>query len=428
LACIPYLWLTPLLGQRDNRLSLAPEGSNRGRPQEPLKDIDNRDLVGYEKDRLAELDNASRTLLTVSTIFALLLGLGAWKSLDDQRKFAEKNLDLQRSQFKLEFDQALTEHKQKVHHALEDIRQLREEMRLDFPMFGRMNKNFTGMLVELRGACAGLEPTDEAYSKLSWKERQRILFFEKVVADSLLLDMRDYADQLSEIYRLLGVFYGSRYSDACIRGDPPVSDDLDRARFYFDRAIEINPDNYLAYSHAGHFTMYFRDRVLATESRNYFRLAAALNTAAQKPLLNLALLELHAFEDIGSCLSAVSEAFRRNEWELPGSAPKNHHCNYIRACALSKQTASIAHATEQFSLYEEVLSSLEEAAEHADSWICSAFTQEDYQNKPDKDVFFSSVAVHPETRIRQRFVQAAAKIEAVPSSQPPGPTVVAKSV
>ena len=68
-----------------------------------------------------------------------------------------------------------------------------------------MQQNFDCMLLRLGVACRHLDPADDTYEKLRWEERELILFLERALADSLLLDTRDVALQSSEIYGLLGL-------------------------------------------------------------------------------------------------------------------------------------------------------------------------------------------------------------------------------
>jgi len=123
-------------------------------------------------------------------------------------------------------------------------------------MFGRVHLNFGRVLSELTSACQNLRQEDDTYARLTWQEKQRILFYENTVADTVLLDTRYFTAELSEIYRLLGVFYGSKYAGARAKDPGAATDDIDRARFYFDRAISFDSKRYILYSNAGHFTMY----------------------------------------------------------------------------------------------------------------------------------------------------------------------------
>jgi len=151
-----------------------------------------RQLLADEKDRLSALDSNSRVLMTVAGVFAIFLGLGAWKTLEDQRRSAAENLEMQMTNFSDRFKHAIEEHRYQSEKAMLDLREMREEIRRDFPMFGRVRQNFTRVLTQLQVTCQYLEAMDETYEKLTWDQREIILFLEHAVADSLLLDTRDF--------------------------------------------------------------------------------------------------------------------------------------------------------------------------------------------------------------------------------------------
>lgn len=416
LGCISYIWVEPIAAQKpraaaqaapsqaDNTASQTPQAP----PTRPNATKQNT-AFNYEEVRLDKLDNDSRVLMTIAGVFALLLGFGSWKTLEDQRRSAEKGLELQINHFKQQFEQSISEHTRKAEEALEDVRQLREEIHQDFPMFGRMRRNFGRILVQLQSACERLQPQDETYGRLTWEERERILFYERAIADSLLLDTRDFAGQLSEIYRLLGVFYGSRYSNCLVLKRPAQESDLDRARFYFDRAIQLNPQNYLAYSHAGHFTMFYENLDLARFSRDYLRHAAVIGLTKQKPWMNIALLELCAFRNPRASLAAIEKALECPEWELPGSAPKQFHCRYVRACTLAAEANATPVGEERLRLLEDAVASLETAATRADPWMRTVFVEGDFQTRPDRE-YFTTASAYPD--LNRRLIAATSLIEA----------------
>src|SRR5437879_13026221 len=142
-------------------------------------------LLADEKDRLSALDSNSRVLMTVAGVFAIFLGLGAWKTLEDQRRSAAENLEMQMTNFSDRFMHAIEEHRYQSERAMLDLREMREEIRRDFPMFGRMRQNFTRVLTQLQVTCQYLEAMDETYEKLTWDQRESILCRDPAVADSL---------------------------------------------------------------------------------------------------------------------------------------------------------------------------------------------------------------------------------------------------
>src|SRR5262249_37272774 len=142
LASVAHIWVVcaPAQNLDSLRSTVRPESSTSA-PK--------FDLFDYEKDRLNALDNTSRVLLTVGGVFAILLGFGSWKALEEQRHSAKEALQLQIDQSDRRFEQAMEDHAKKIQKTLEDVGSLRDEVRQDFPMFGRMRRNFAGILIDL---------------------------------------------------------------------------------------------------------------------------------------------------------------------------------------------------------------------------------------------------------------------------------------
>ena len=204
-------------------------------------------------------------------------------------------------------------------------------------MLGRMQSNFMSVLRSLRIACQSLVPRDDTYEGLSWKERQEILFYESAITTALLMNTKGYEKELSEIYRLLGIFYGSRFNSKVIEDKfHSCSDtsDFDRARFYFERAIDLDPLSYIAHFHAGHFTQYYDDPQIARISRNYFEHAAQIGISFQRPMISIALIELEAFDGANDALSALKKARERSEYDFDRKSPRPGYLSYLEACAL----------------------------------------------------------------------------------------------
>src|SRR5579871_31525 len=197
-------WMVPTFAQRSGHSAKVLVTNGRDTPSDsppapsPTEILINRfeereqQLLADEKDRLNALDSNSRVLMTVAGVFAIFLGLGAWKTLDDQRRSATENLDMQMTNFSDRFTHAIEEHRHQSERAMQELREMRDEIRRDFPMFGRMTQNFTRVLTQLQVTCRYLEAMDETYEKLTWDQRESILFLEHAVADSLLLDTRDF--------------------------------------------------------------------------------------------------------------------------------------------------------------------------------------------------------------------------------------------
>jgi hypothetical protein len=322
-------------------------GGTQQQKDVPEKELAAQDrMLVEEKEELDHLNDLSKLFVTVSGVFALVLGVASWKSLDEQRKASADNILIQKENLDSQFTglveqskrqfQSLVEQSEK---SLEKVAALKEELQREFPMFGRMQNNFSNILNGLHLSCLKLSLEDRTYEKLDWHDEQKILFYENVIATALLLDTKEYSSQLSEIYRLLGAFYGSRFFIGLEDGKiGKERSDLNRARFYFDRSIDLNPKNYFAYMYAGHFTQYATDQSIARVSRDYFERATAIGTKYQKPWVAIALIELEAFSNPLRALTALEEASRREQYEMNERSsgirdPKPEVISYLQACA-----------------------------------------------------------------------------------------------
>jgi len=259
-----------------------------------------------EKDELDYLTRIIELMMTAMGIYTIILAVVSWKALDSQKQ---------------EFERA-------SQSSLENLERLRNELQLDFPMLGRIQKNFKNILATLGTACKELDVEDvldDSFSNLSKRDVQRILFYENAITTALLLDTKGYEDELSEIYRLLGMFYGSRFYSTTTDNEFSSSESPDyfyRAQFYFDRAIDLAPGNYNIFMYAGYFSQYYDDRQIANLSRHYFEQASQIESRFQKPLVSVALLELEGFEDPDSALRSLKGARTRDYYDRNREYPR----------------------------------------------------------------------------------------------------------
>jgi len=343
---IANVWASPavVVKSKTNASDAQPAKTSAEDLQAEVSTMD-RDVASQEKvftaekDELAHLNDATKFLMTATGIFAFLLGLASWKTLEDQRTAASENLKLQMQNIALQFAKTIDE----SNASLESVTRLRDEVQRDFPMFGRMRSNFARILHGLQSACERLQPDDDTYKSLHWDEEQRILFYESAITTSLLLDTKDHDKQLSEIYRLLGVFYGSRYCSTrkdSTKDSPRM--DLDRSRYYFDRSIDLDPKNYLSYMHAGLFTQYYDDDELERASIDYFQRASAIGEDFQKPLLSIAMIELDGFGDPDRALRTLEQAKRRPKYDVDLDSPEPEYISYLESYALCLKAEKVA--------------------------------------------------------------------------------------
>jgi hypothetical protein len=310
------------------------------------------DVFAAQKEEIEYLTHLTEAMMTVAGIFALFLAAASWTALEGQRKAAQQDLIDLSGRFDKDSRDSLAK-----------LDRLRDELQLDFPMLGRIQSNFMSVLLSLRTACQSLVPRDDTYGGLNWKEKQDILFYENAITTALLLNTKGYEKELSEIYRLLGIFYGSRFNSTLVDNkflSNPDTSDFDRAHFYFERAVKLDQGSYIAYFHAGHFTQYYDDLRIAKISRDYFDLAAQVGASFQRPMVSIALVELEGFNDAEAALSALEKAKNRPEYDSGRKRPRPGYVSYLEACALCLRAT---HETERTKSIEEAIKKLREAAE-----------------------------------------------------------------
>jgi hypothetical protein len=393
------------------------------------KEIATQDkALAGERDELTRITDISKVLITVAGVFAFLLGAGSWALLRDQRKDAKESLetdrqvaanalDTQRKGFESQIQESVADSKRSLGVLLDEsrsslgqVRSLRDEVERDFPMFGRMRGNFQRILSGLESACSQLGEADDSYVKLEWEVVQSILFYERAISTDLLFNTSEHSKQLSEIYRLLGVFYGSRFAfdkdgkigtvPTNVREQSSFFSDLNRARFYFERSFEFDPTNYLAYFDAGFFTQFDDDLPLARISRDYFRTAAILGSQYQKPFISIALLELEAFKDAGAAQAALDRSLECKQYHLDRSSPAKNYISYLSACASCLRIAQ-SSSPEDPALLQGALLDLSSACNELGQSVYDSFGS-------DTKSFFHVLRNSPTTA--QQFEQLAEKV------------------
>jgi hypothetical protein len=371
-----------------------------------------KETLALKKEEISHLSDIAKLLLTVTGIFTIVLGGASWKALEDQRRSSRESLDSQKALFDAQLKEILA----KANDSLQEVGRLREELERDFPMFGRMRSNFSKVLSGLASACSRLKMEDNTYSELSWDEEQLILFYESAISTSLLLHTSEYAKQLSEIYRLLGMFYGSKFNSALPDGkfsESPDRRDIDRSRFYFDRSIQFDEQNYAAYMNAGHFTYYSDDEAMSGIARDYYQRAAASGPAYQKPWISMALIELEPFKRADRAIAALAEASTRSEYDAGRPQNATDYIAYLRACALGVK-ARDAKGDDCRRCLESAMSELEQASGSTNDNIRKMFQQ-------DRSTYF--VLLDQDSVFHARYLVVAQRLTAPDGSADGGAAI-----
>lgn len=227
---------------------------------------------------------------------------------------------------------------------------------------------------------------DDSYEKLSPTEIQQILFYESAVTTALLFNTKGYETELSEIYKFLGVFYGSRFYSTLEDNkfdSTEIKDDFYRAQFYFDRAISLKPDSYNLYMFAGHFSQYYDNKSVATISFRYFESASGFGAQYQKPLVSQSLIKLEAFGDPLSALDLLRAAQSRGKYDYDDDReyPRPEYIAYLESCAFCL-AAQKEHGSDQQRTLKKAARKISEAAKKPSTdWTRIADSFEDDRKK-----------------------------------------------
>ena len=167
---------------------------------------------------------------------------------------------------------------------------------------------------------------------------------------------------------------------------------FDRAQFYFDRAIDSDPGSYTLFKHAGYFSQYCDNKVIASRSKSYFEKTSDVGMQFQKPLVSIALVELEAFNDSFSTLAALRKARNRKKYDTDSEGSRYEYISYLEACALCLR-AQKENGSERADTLKESMEKLSEAANRTSvGWgEIRGFFQS------DRDKYFAVLKSDPQT-------------------------------
>ncbi|HLN02970.1 MAG TPA: hypothetical protein VK335_27015 [Bryobacteraceae bacterium] len=294
----------------------------------------------YLERRADDLQRLASILLLFSTLFAAVAGISTYLNVNQAveragtlAESAEKHFSDARSRA----DSAL----ERLDHMLSEVRAKADdeiaEIRREFPMFGYMNHVISRILAEFSALLdqdflsSSSTGRVDLFNQLSPEKRQRVFFYEKSVAALAMMDMRAYSDEMSRIYRGLGLFFGSRaYSDA----NRVSESDLERAVFYFERANRVGTESAAIYNDMAFFMIDGRRPELWPRAEEILRRSLDLLDNQQRARLELSYIFVKR-RDYSAAEQIAREALNRSSWETGNDPPRNDKMHYNCACALA---------------------------------------------------------------------------------------------
>ena len=330
-----------------------------------------QELDIYEK-HASSLQQMIAILLGLSSLYAAVLGIGAYmgtrKVLEEGEKYladleelkasSQTRLDTMVVQYGAELGKLATDSQARLdsmvdragnrladveRRAEDGLRQISSradeqadgfirDIRREYPMFGYLSGAINVIMRDLMRVLPDIDPTARHYQNLNDAERQQILFYEKTVASFAFFDLRGVDREASQIYRGLGNYYGSKFAEDKKTSASYDADDLSRAKFYLDRAIQTWPGNIGAWNDRGLLAMRLDDD--PANGRQLFESSLKQDSSQQRARYNLAVLhgETRSEDGYRTAIRLLTEAIASENWETAPNPARKLDLYYNRAC------------------------------------------------------------------------------------------------
>jgi hypothetical protein len=213
-----------------------------------------REAFNLYKERAESVQTLVTTLIGLSSLYALALGFTAFLNAQQYLRSMKENTSLSDAAI-VRMDALTTEADRRIsdHVRLMEVttrRQLREmrleaarqrrELQKQFPLFGGIDRMLSGILTALGFLSDSLMVDFEEIDDAKWRQkRQMVMFYERAIAGYNLLDAPVYERQIVDVFRGLGRFYRKTFQKT------KQNDDLDRARFYSEIAVNKSSRRYM---------------------------------------------------------------------------------------------------------------------------------------------------------------------------------------
>ena len=289
---------------------------------------------GY-KDRVDNAQKLVAALIGLSSLYALALGftsfLGAQhylQTLKDQAALAAAQTETLRNDAERKISGQVRSMRRQWREARLDAARQRVELQKQFPLFGSIDKMFSGVLDQMKFLSVPFMVDFDEIDDARWREmRVKILSYEKVFAGFDLVDAPGFEKPIIDAFSYLGRFYRKNFQKTGLK------DDLDRARFYSGVAVNKSGRRYTALNN---FAATWLESDLAKAR------ALAGESLDKHPKQQSALYILAWIDDeegnFAEAVRRLAEALKIPVWEdRPDRMKSAVHYNF--ACALSKLAA-----------------------------------------------------------------------------------------
>jgi hypothetical protein len=212
---------------------------------------------------------------------------------------------------------------------VKEMDSLAADVRSKFPMFADIEAARAEAFNELSKLTSVLERDYEnLYANSEWLTRQKILAIESFSAMQFLT-ATGRSKELTRNLQLLGKFYGGKFAT-----DAGLATDFERARYYFDLALQKSNRSYSVLNDSGWLFALIAKPPQRAKARQLFEESLESKPGQQRALYNLGTLcwEKGNREKLKEGIKYLADAQKQANWEELPNPAMAAHIYYNLAC------------------------------------------------------------------------------------------------
>jgi tetratricopeptide (TPR) repeat protein len=317
-------------------------------------------IQSYDK-RAEDLEKLISFLIGLSVFYTLALGVASYLGLQQTLQQAQGTAD------KMEALRSEAEQKvaKSIASAAEKATEIVHEIRDEFPLFGYMDVSIRRITSDVLRLLPFIGWSDQLYGKLTEQQRQEILFYEKTVAGLEFFDLRSIRKDVSKIYDGLGNFYALKFQH---EAPGNMREDLERCRFYLDRAKSVDEENIAAWNDIAFVAIVLESPTNWQKARESSERSLRVDSSQQRARYNLSIVE-HNSGNYSTSEGLLTDALKLERWQEDRYPRRIHNLYYNRACARSRRAEETTlDESSRGELLEAAFKDLKEALSQPSFW------------------------------------------------------------
>jgi tetratricopeptide (TPR) repeat protein len=213
---------------------LTPPGVTAVPPELELRFQILRNQLDNAAERSKRIDELLTFLLTLTSLYAVALGLSSYFGLKQILDSGKEDLN----QLRGFLDQARVEVREKMQEVDTKLDKFQTELRQRYPELANLDSNLRDVFNEILLMSQPGRDWKKLYGEFTAEQREKFSVAEMRLAGLEVFrlgDLDSYQPDVLRVYQTLGRFYSSRYGAEKLRSH------WERASIYFNAAVRLNP-------------------------------------------------------------------------------------------------------------------------------------------------------------------------------------------